>query len=44
MVNPIRWLANSNWKPAWNPGGKPEATAPNGPRPAVSAPGEPQPK
>ncbi len=32
MVNPIRWLANSNWKPAWNPGGKPEATAPNGPR------------
>ncbi|HEX4577951.1 MAG TPA: M20/M25/M40 family metallo-hydrolase [Edaphobacter sp.] len=25
MVNPIRWLANSNWKPAWNPGGEPEA-------------------
>jgi hypothetical protein len=26
MINPIRWLANSTWKPAWNPGGKPEAT------------------
>jgi hypothetical protein len=25
MVGPIRWLANSNWKPEWNPGGKPEA-------------------
>ena len=23
MVEPIRWLANTNWKPAWNPGGKP---------------------
>jgi hypothetical protein len=28
MVNPIRWLANSDWKPAWNPGGKPDANAP----------------
>jgi hypothetical protein len=28
MVAPIRWLANSNWKPAWNPGGKPDANAP----------------
>jgi len=28
MVNPIRWLANSTWKPQWNPGGKPEATRP----------------
>jgi hypothetical protein len=26
MVNPIRWLANSTWKPVWNPGGRPEAT------------------
>jgi hypothetical protein len=26
MVNPILWLANSTWKPQWNPGGKPEAT------------------
>ena len=23
MVEPIRWLANTAWKPAWNPGGKP---------------------
>jgi len=30
MVNPIRWLANSTWKPKWNPGGKPD---PNAPRP-----------
>jgi Peptidase family M28 len=26
MVNPIHWLANSNWKPEWNPGGKPDVT------------------
>jgi Peptidase family M28 len=24
MVSPIRWLADSTWKPTWNPGGKPE--------------------
>jgi hypothetical protein len=24
MVTPIRWLADSTWKPQWNPGGKPE--------------------
>jgi Zn-dependent M28 family amino/carboxypeptidase len=23
MVGPIRWLADTTWKPAWNPGGKP---------------------
>jgi hypothetical protein len=28
MEGPVRWLANSPWKPAWNPGGKPEAPAP----------------
>jgi hypothetical protein len=33
MADPIRWLANSNWRPEWNPGGKPDATTPNGPRP-----------
>ncbi len=22
MIDPIRWLANTNWKPEWNPGGK----------------------
>ena len=26
MINPIRWLANTSWKPEWNPGGKPDAT------------------
>jgi hypothetical protein len=34
MVNPIRWLANTTWKPEWNPGGKPDPNAPMGPRPA----------
>jgi Zn-dependent M28 family amino/carboxypeptidase len=28
MEGPVRWLADTNWKPAWNPGGKPEAPAP----------------
>ncbi len=23
MIAPIEWLADSGWKPAWNPGGKP---------------------
>jgi hypothetical protein len=23
MVNPIRWLANTSWKPEWNPGRRP---------------------
>ncbi len=23
MVGPIRWLVNTSWRPAWNPGGKP---------------------
>jgi hypothetical protein len=23
MIEPIRWLANTPWRPAWNPGGKP---------------------
>ncbi len=26
MVAPIRWLADSNWRPQWNPGSKPDAT------------------
>jgi hypothetical protein len=24
MVNPVRWLADSTWKPQWNPGGRPD--------------------
>ncbi len=23
MVAPVRWLANTNWRPQWNPGGRP---------------------
>jgi hypothetical protein len=40
MVDPIRWLADSTWKPQWNPGGQPSVTPPNGPRPSppVSTP------
>jgi len=25
MIEPLRWLANSDFKPAWNPGGQPAA-------------------
>jgi Zn-dependent M28 family amino/carboxypeptidase len=27
MTDPIRWLANSTFKPQWNPGGRPQARA-----------------
>lgn len=23
MIRPVRWLANTTWRPTWNPGGKP---------------------
>jgi Zn-dependent M28 family amino/carboxypeptidase len=26
MIEPIRWLADSTWKPQWNPGGRPDTT------------------
>ena len=41
MVEPIRWLADTKWKPEWNPGKKPEppAAAPANPDQA-----KPQPK
>jgi Peptidase family M28 len=29
MVNPIRWLADSTWKPQWNPGGRPDVRPPS---------------
>ncbi|MDQ2835245.1 MAG: M20/M25/M40 family metallo-hydrolase [Acidobacteriota bacterium] len=32
MVNPIRWLADTNWKPTWNAGGRPEAAAASPPK------------
>jgi Peptidase family M28 len=28
MIAPIRWLANSNFKPEWNSGGRPDVTSP----------------
>ena len=28
MINPIRWLADTNWKPQWNPGKKPVRDTP----------------
>ena len=28
MVSPIRWLADTKWKPEWNPGRKPEQGSP----------------
>jgi len=37
MVDPIRWLANSAWKPEWNPGRKPEPN-PTGPPPVTAQP------
>jgi hypothetical protein len=24
LVEPVRWLATSDFKPAWNPGGQPK--------------------
>jgi Zn-dependent M28 family amino/carboxypeptidase len=37
LVEPIRWLANSSFKPAWNPGGQPPPVTP---RPAAATPPE----
>jgi Zn-dependent M28 family amino/carboxypeptidase len=28
MIDPIRWLADTTWKPTWNPGGRPEPPKP----------------
>jgi Zn-dependent M28 family amino/carboxypeptidase len=33
MVAPIRWLADSNFKPQWNPGRNPQADTPRQPAP-----------
>jgi hypothetical protein len=38
MVNPIRWLADSTWKPQWNPGGQPSIVTPSNPAPLAPAP------
>jgi Peptidase family M28 len=37
MINPIRWLADSDWKPEWNPGRKPDSS-PTGPPPVTPHP------
>jgi hypothetical protein len=37
MVNPIRWLADTSWKPEWNPGRRPEPN-PTGPPPLTTQP------
>jgi hypothetical protein len=37
MVSPIRWLANTNWKPTWNPGGQPTTPPPANRPPAPTA-------
>jgi hypothetical protein len=29
MVAPIRWLADSNFKPQWNAGGNPSLSSPD---------------
>lgn len=36
MIGPIRWLADSNWKPQWNPGRKPEIDAASGTKPSTT--------
>jgi hypothetical protein len=28
MISPIRWLADSNFKPLWNPGNNPQTNPP----------------
>src|SRR6201996_2750668 len=33
MEGPVRWLADTNWKPTWNPGGKPDANTTRRPPP-----------
>ncbi len=49
MVEPIRWLDSTKWKPTWNPGGRPTAEAPGtaggaSPKPAANpAPETPKP-
>jgi hypothetical protein len=37
MVTPVQWLANSNWKPEWVPGGRPGPNKPAPPKSSESA-------
>jgi hypothetical protein len=41
MVNPIRWLADSTWKPQWNPGGRPTIDKPATPNTTLPPPTPP---
>jgi Peptidase family M28 len=44
MVGPIRWLADTTWKPQWNPGGRPAPDIPDipaTPKPTAPALGRP---
>lgn len=38
MIKPIRWLASTDWKPSWSPGGRPSAELPS---PHTSTPSSP---
>ncbi len=45
MVEPIRWLDSTKWKPTWNPGGRPSAEAPGtAPGGAPKPPAHPTPE
>jgi len=37
MIEPIRWLSSTSWKPAWNPGGQPLPEPPSNPASPPSA-------
>ena len=45
MVEPIRWLSSTAWKPAWKPGGRPTVEAPGSPTssPSGTPPSHPEP-
>src|SRR5579871_469442 len=44
MVEPVRWLADTKWKPEWNPGKKPEQGSPAAAPANPNQPGKTQPK
>jgi hypothetical protein len=44
MVNPIRWLADTSWKPRWNPGGRPSLEKPPTATPSTPTPSQQPPK
>ena len=44
MVAPIRWLADTTWKPKWNPGGQPTPNQTAAPNTSAPAPTQQPPK